>query len=108
MIKKTFGVFLIIIGLIVIFSALYSSFNIFTDKADPPEIFKTPPAQASKSVGSQDVQAQLQNMLQEQLRGMLPADSFVTFLNLASFSAFAGILILGGTQISGLGIKLLN
>ncbi len=106
MIKKTLGTALIIIGLVVIFATLYSSFNIFTGKADAPEIFKTPPAQ--KSVASQDIQAQLQNMIGEQLKGMMPADSFATFLNLASWSAFASILILGGAQIAGLGVKLLN
>lgn len=106
MIKKILGPALIIIGLAVIFYGLYSSFNIFTGKEVAPEIFKTPAAQ--KSVGSQDIQAQLQNMLSEQLKGLLPAGSIATLFNLASWSVFAGILVLGGAQISGLGIKLLN
>jgi len=106
MIKKTLGLVLIILGLAVIFYGLYSSFNIFTGKASPPEIFEAP--SVAKSVGSQDVQAQLQNMIQEQLRGMLPVGSVATFLNLASWSVFAGILVFGGAQIAGLGVKLLN
>ena len=106
MIKKILGLALTIIGLAVIFYGLYSSFNIFSGKTGAPEIFQTP--LETKSVGSQDVQSQLQNMVGEQLKGMLPVDSIATFLNLASWSVFAGMLIFGGAQISGLGIKLLN
>ena len=106
MIKKILALTLIIIGLAVIFYSLYASFNIFTGKVGAPEIFQTPPV--TKSVGSQDIQSQLQNMISEQLKGMLPLDSITTFLNLASWSIFAGILVFGGAQISGLGIKLLN
>jgi hypothetical protein len=106
MIKKILALVLIILGLAVIFYSLYSSFSIFTGKTEAPEIFATP--QATESVGSQDIQAQLQNMVSEQLKGMLPVDSIATFLNLASWSVFAGILILGGAQIAGLGVKLLN
>jgi len=106
MIKRILALVLIITGLAVIFYGLYSSFNIFTGKVAAPEIFETPPA--VKSAGSQDVQSQLQNMIGEQLKGMLPVGSIATLLNLASWSVFAGILVFGGAQISGLGIKLLN
>ncbi len=106
MIKRILGVVLIVIGLAVIFYGLYTSFNIFSGKAAAPEIFKMPPAQ--KSTDSQDVQSQLQNIIGEQLKGMLPVGSVTTFFNLISWSIFAGILVFGGAQISGLGIKLLN
>lgn len=106
MIKRILALALIIIGLAVIFYGLYSSFNIFTSKAPAPEIFET--SSTVKSAGSQDIQSQLQNALSEQLKGLLPVDSIVTFLNLLSWSVFAGILIFGGAQISGLGVKLFN
>ncbi|MDD2731180.1 MAG: hypothetical protein PHW33_03605 [Candidatus Portnoybacteria bacterium] len=106
MIKKVLGLALIIIGLAVIFYGLYSSFNVFTGKVSAPEIFKI--TSATESVGSQDIQAQLQNMVAEQLKGMLPVGSITTLFNLISWSIFAGILVFGGAQISGLGIKLFN
>ncbi|MFH1780412.1 MAG: hypothetical protein ABH841_00145 [Candidatus Nealsonbacteria bacterium] len=106
MLKKILGLALLIIGLAVIFYGLYGSFSIFSGKVPAPEIFTAPPA--TKSVASQDVQAQLQNMIGDQLKGMLPVNSVTALLNLMSWSVFAGLLIFGGAQISGLGVKLLN
>lgn len=106
MIKQVLGIILIIAGLSVIFYGLYSSYNIFSGNVSAPEIFKAPAE--SKTVVSQDIQAQLQNLVSEQLKGMLPIDSIVTFLNLISWSILAGILVFGGAQIAGLGIKLIK
>jgi len=106
MTKKILGLLLLCLGLIVMFYGLYSSFNIFTGKSSAPEIFQTPPE--IKSAGSQDLQGQMQNIVSEQLRGMLPVGSVATLLNLLSWSVFAGILVFGGAQVSGLGIKLLK
>jgi len=105
MIRKILGLILLILGLFVIVYAIYSSFNIFTGKTAAPEIFKAP--LETKSAASQDIQVQLQKMVTDQLKGMLPVDSITTFLNLISWSVFAGILIFGGAQIAGLGIKLI-
>jgi len=106
MIKKILGIVLILIGLAVIFYGLYSSYSVFSGKTPAPEIFQAPAA--SKVTASQDIQVQLQNMVTEQLKGMLPADSITTFFNLISWSILAGILIFGGSQIAGLGIKLIK
>lgn len=106
MISKVLGLILIIAGLGVIFYGLYSSYNIFSGNTEAPEIFKVPAT--SKTVASQDIQAQLQNLVSEQLKGMLPVDSITTFLNLISWSILAGILVFGGAQIAGLGVKLIK
>jgi len=100
--KTSFGLILLVLGLIIIFYSLYSSFNIFTAKAAPPEIFKAEPSAQGTVAGS--IQAQIE----EQLKGMLPVDSVPTLLNLISWSIFAGILIFAGAQIAGLGIKLIK
>ena len=106
--KKIPGLVLLFGGLIIILYSIYSSYNIFTAKAFAPEIFKVEEKTISQKSGSQDIQAQLQNLLQEQLRGLVPAGSLPQLLNLLSWSIFAGILIFGGGQIAGLGIKLLK
>lgn len=107
MIRKTFGLILLLLGIVVIIYTLYSSFTIFTAKAAPPEIFKIE-AQTSSQQGAQGLEAQFQEMIDEQLKGLIPVDSITTLLNLITWSIFAGILIFGGGQISGLGIKLIK
>jgi len=111
---KIFGWVLLLAGLAIIGWALYSSYNIFTGKVEVPEIFKM----AEKEVALpqkgqvQGVQAQMEEevkeMIGEQLKGILPVDTLPKILNLAVWSMLAGILIFGGSQISGLGIKLIK
>ncbi len=104
------------VGIILISWTLYSSYNIFTAKALLPEFFTNQASYGSagdeevsvQKEETQDVQAQLQKMIGEQLKGFLPADFMTKILNLTVWSILAFILIFGGTQISGLGIKLLK
>ena len=102
--KKFSGLFLLFLGLVVIFYSLFSSYNVFTAKAAPPEVFKMEETVSQKS----GIEGQMQDLIQEQLKGMLPAGSLSTLLNLMSWSIFAGILIFAGVNISGLGIKLIK
>lgn len=106
-VKKILGLILFFGGLAVILYGLYSSYNIFTAKEPPPEIFRVEEKVVQKG-GPQDTQAQLQGLLQEQLKGMLPAGSLPGLMNLISWSIFAGILTFSGGQIAGLGIKLIK
>ena len=105
--KKIFGLALLLGCLIIIFYSLYSSYNIFTNKATVPEIFKTE-EKILAAPKDQGIEAQMQQLIQGQLQGILPVDSIPRLLNLISWSIFAGILIFGGSQISGLGIKLIK
>jgi hypothetical protein len=106
--SKLVGWLVFIGGLLLIVWAIYSSYNIFTAKTAVPEIFETPQQAITQTGGTQDVQSQLQNMMSEQLKGFLPADSMVKILNLTCWSILAFILIFAGTQIAGLGIKLIK
>ena len=88
---------------------LMSSYNIFTAKAELPEFFPSPKEEiAIKKEAGQDIQAQMQQMIGEQLKEFLPADTIAKLFNLAVWSMLAFILIFGGSQISGLGIKLIK
>ena len=106
MINKILGLILLFLGIAIILFTLYYSFNIFTAKAAPPEIFKLESQAASSE--AQGLEAQFQEMISEQLKGLIPVDSITTLLNLITWSIFAGILIFAGAQISGLGIKLIK
>lgn len=108
-VKKILGLVLLFAGLAVIFYGLYSSFNIYTAKTTAPEIFTIEEKESSLLPGGvQDIQAQMQQLIGEQLKGILPADSMPTLFNLIAWSIFASILIFGGAQISSLGIKLIK
>lgn len=106
MIKKTLGLVLLVLGIAIICYGLYSSFSIFTAKTAAPNVFKSETQTLPQKIG-QDIEAQLQDMIGEQLKGIIPTDSVSSMLNLAAWSIFAGILIFGGAQIAGLGIKLM-
>ena len=106
--KKILGIILLLGGIIIILYSLNASYGIFMEKNTAPEIFKAEQKITSQKGGVQDLQAQLQAMLQDQLKGLLPAGSLPELLNLVSWSIFAGILIFGGSSIAGLGIKLLK
>lgn len=100
--KEILGSILLIVGLGIIIWGLYSSYNIFTGKAEPPVIFEVSPLQTQGS------SSQIGSLLQEQLKGLIPIDFAPKILNLVAWSIFMGILIWGGSQISGLGIKLMK
>ena len=107
--KKIFGWFLLIIGISIIFSSLYLSYNIFTAKTDMPEIFKMPEEDVSfleeKELSAQE---EMQQTIEEQIGKILPVSTIPALLNLIAWSIFAGIMIFGGAQVSNIGIKLIK
>lgn len=107
---KVAGWLLLILGLAVIAYGLYSSWQIFTAQKPVPEIFKVPQTQSQPRAqgGSFSLDAQLGNILGTQIKQMVPDNTVPQLLNLLSWSVLAGVFIFGGSQISGLGIKLLK
>ena len=126
--KQIVGWLLLILGVAIIFYSLFSSFNIFTGKTEVPKIFSSSAksyggsAEAfgeggksevqkvglSSGAGSLNLEAQMQKIIGEQLKDLIPADTLPKLLNLVVWSIFASILIFGGMQISSLGIKLIK
>ncbi|PIS17416.1 MAG: hypothetical protein COT59_00765 [Candidatus Nealsonbacteria bacterium CG09_land_8_20_14_0_10_42_14] len=100
-IRKFIGIVLLASGLVIIFYSLYSSYNIFTAKTSAPEIFRVEADTPPQGGGVEEI-------ISEQLKGMIPADSIPQLLNLIAWSIFAGILIFAGAQIAGLGVKLIS
>lgn len=110
MYAKIFSWILLLAGLLLIGWTLVYSYNIFTAKSFPPEFFK--PEQKVSLQGSktnpQDIQTQIEKIIGEQLKGLLPADTLPKVLNLTVWSMLAFVLIAGGGQISSIGIKLMK
>jgi len=106
---KILGWVLLLAGVLIIVWTLYSSYNIFTAKASMPEIFEVGKEEAlPQKEGAGDLQTQMEEMIEEQLKGILPVDTLPKILNLTIWAMLAGILIFGGAQISNLGIKLIK
>jgi hypothetical protein len=106
---KIIGWLVFLAGLVMIIWGLYSSFNIFTAKTAAPEIFAVEEKEeAPAKAGILDIQAQMEKMIGEQFKEMLPVGFIPKLLNLIAWSIFAGILIFGGAQTAGLGIKLIK
>jgi hypothetical protein len=110
--RKFFGWILILVGLMIIFWSLYNSFNIFRGKIEAPAIFKIseketlPASKFSESKIKTELKVEIEKMVQEQLKSLIPPDFLPKLLNLISWSIFASLLIFAGAKISSLGIKL--
>ena len=102
-VERAIGLTLIVLGLCIIFYSLYSSYAVFTGENLPPKIFSE--SLVSKNDNTQN---EIQKIVDDQLQNLLLRDSITQMLNLVSWSAFAGILLFGGTQISSLGIRLVK
>ena len=124
--KKIFGWLLLFMGLAIMFYGIYASFNIFTAKNTAPEIFVSAtageqilPQENAEAKGislpfigeiptRESAQIDMQEIMGEQMKSIMPANSLPLLFNLMAWSIFAGISIFGGAQIAGLGIKLLK
>lgn len=110
--QKFFGWALLFVGVAIIFWSLYSSYNIFTNKAPGPEIFKIEEKKPVTQKKVQGLEAQLEEKVKEaigeQFKQIIPTDFLPKLFNLISWSIFAGILIFGGGQIAGIGIKMIK
>lgn len=119
---KIFGWALIFAGLTIIIWPLYFSYNIFQGQSEIPEIFKIEEKMAQEQnvseekfsdipipVGFQkEFQEQTEKIIGDQFKELLPVDTLPNFLNLIAWSIIAGLFILGGFQISNLGVKLVK
>ena len=107
MFKKILGLTLLAFGLLIILWSLYSSYNIFTGRTEIPEVF-TIPEKENLQVPESEFEKIINQAMGEQLKGILSLDSLPQFLSLIAWAMFSGLAIFAGTQISGLGIKLLK
>ncbi|OGZ71340.1 MAG: hypothetical protein A2904_02235 [Candidatus Staskawiczbacteria bacterium RIFCSPLOWO2_01_FULL_33_9] len=112
MINKIIGYALLVAGLLLIIFTLYQSYNIFMRNSPAPLMFKVQTSVAitkTNNIGDlQDLQKQLKEEVSKQISQMIPTDTLPKILNLFSWSILAGILIFGGGQIAGLGVKMLK
>ena len=104
---KVTGWLLLIVGIVIIGWTLISSYNIFTAFNIEEETSLTPAKQIIPTTPAQ-IQEEVERMIGEQLKEILPAGAISEILNLMVWSMLAFILIFGGAQISVLGIKIIK
>jgi hypothetical protein len=104
-INKTIGYVLLLIGVLLIVLPLWQTYNIFTGKSMPAQVFARPASlQVNQNVGALDIGGQIQNALIK----ILPVDFIDNTLNLVTWLLLGWILIYGGGKIAEIGVKLLN
>lgn len=91
---RILGFFFLFLGVGVIVFALFSGYQVFTAKTAPPQIFSALDQQ--------------ETALSQQLKSFIPTNTVPKILNLSIWSIFLGLLMFGGGQISGIGVKLLK
>lgn len=97
-----------LLGVSIMIFTIYQSYNIFTGKIEAPEIFEQEVRKTQAPTEITTTQSGIQEMISEQLKGILPVGSIYKLLNLSVWTIFAGIFLFAGTQIAGLGIKLIK
>ena len=108
--SKITGWLTFLVGIVIIGSTLYLTYNIFTGEAAIPQIFKSTELESQGSAQDETtgLEGELQRMLSEQISNLIPFESMTKFANLAVWTIGAWILIFGGSKISELGIKLIG
>jgi len=102
------GSILLIIGLLVIGYALWSSYQIFTGQKEVHSLFSSPEESPSSSETVSPMAEQLEGILGQQLGNIVPAGAITRLLDLVAWSVLAWIFIIGGGKVSSLGIQLLK
>lgn len=110
-----FGWFLLLLGISIILWTLFSAYCVFTDQKTIPQVFRLeeksePTIQGNKLNGESigDLQNQIEEMLSQQVKEVLPTETMTKLFNLIASSMLSFIFITGGGKIAGLGIKLIK
>ena len=103
--NKIIGYILLAVGILLIVLPLWQTYNIFSGKAMPTQVFMRPVAlTVNNKVSALDIAGQMQNAL---IR-IIPVDFIDNILNLITWLLLMWILIYGGGKIAEIGVKLLN
>ena len=103
--NKTIGYVLLLIGVLLIALPLWQTYNIFTGKAMPAQVFTKPIAlQVDEKASPLDIPKQIQNALIK----VIPIDFVDNTLNLGTWLFLMWILIYGGGKVADIGVKMIK
>lgn len=103
--NKIIGYVLLLVGLLMIIVPLWHTYNIFTGKVSPAQVFIRPISlTVNNQVGAYDIPGQIQNALIK----IIPVDFINNTLNLGTWLILMWVLIYGGGKIADIGVKLIK
>ena len=105
--NKILGYILVIAGLLLIVFVVWQAYNVFTNRASAPLLFKSTPMSTEK-VATQDIQGQINEAVKKQIGQLISPEDITKILNLISWSLLLWILIIAGGTLSGIGVKLVK
>lgn len=104
-INKIIGYTLLLVGILLIILPLWQTYNIFTGKSLPAQVFTRPVVlQVDEKASPLDIQKQMQNAFIK----ILPIDLINNTLNLISWLTLMWILIYGGGKMADIGVKMIK
>lgn len=107
-VKQIIGWFFVALGVAIILYSLYNSFQIFNGLKNAPSIFVTQESIIKNPAESSILPEEIAIQFQQYLKNVMPPSNVNQLLNLISWSIFSWILIIGGSHIANLGIKLVS
>jgi len=100
--NKIIGITLLVLGLLMIFGSILYTYNMIQGKVNIPQVFFS---QEEELEASGD---QMEDMVKQQIQNILPQSNIYKLLNMIVWAIFAWIVIIAGTKVSSLGIKMLK
>ncbi len=101
---KITGYILLVAGLLLIILPLWQTYLIFTGAGQPPEVFKTQKIEEQKPANNFNMQAEVQNAV----NNILPVELINNIFNLSGWVMLMFILMHGGKLLAGIGIQLIK
>jgi disulfide bond formation protein DsbB len=114
--RKTIGWIIVFLGLLAIGLSIWFSWLFFTAKTDFPPVFKSEEKTAAAGIAlpapsetpdPAAIQALTRQAMSQAVADAMPKDAISKLLNMASWSMFAFFLVMAGSYLASVGIKLL-
>lgn len=106
-IKKIFGLIFTILGLIIVFSSIYSTYLNFTGQSDFPQIFEAQEVKKEPK-STTAIEDQMANMIREFIGDMIPQGAIFQMFNMMAWMLFAFFLIYSGSKLVFIGLNFLE
>ncbi len=100
---KYFGAFLVVLGVAVIFYAMFFASEVFLQGEPPPEVFKEGEVQLEEMLAPEEAEGELE--MEAGFEDLVPVSDA---LNTVAVALFSVILIFAGGKLSSIGISILK